>query len=178
MADEIQYVTPDILRTEIEAQDKRFDAKLDAQDKRFDAKLEAQDKRFDAKLEAQDKRFDARLRTELEAQDKRFDARLRTELEAQDKRFDAKLDAFRAEMRASMDALRTEMLDAFTVAVRGFEESTRAHIAALDDKYRDTPPRLTIVEARVDEVVPRVEHIERRLFTPEPPKRRRRAQRR
>jgi hypothetical protein len=148
MADEIQYVTPDILRTEIEAQDKRFDVKLDAQDKRFDAKLEAQDKRFDAKLDAQDKRFDA------------------------------KLDAFRAEMRASMDALRTEMLDAFTVAVRGFEESTRAHIAALDDKYRDTPPRLTIVETRVDEVVPRVEHIERRLFTPEPPKRRRRAQRR
>ena len=95
-----------------------------------------QERKLDARFEAIDRRFEA-IDQRFEAIDQRFEA-IDQRFEAIDQRFEAidqRFDSFRVEVGAEIAR-----------HLGAFEESLRAQIRALDDKYSDLPGRVAKLE--------------------------------
>ena len=103
VADElIDFLPPsgwgDLVRkSDLEATERRLDAKIDALGARLDTKIDALGARLDAKIDALSQRVDA----QIDALSQRVDA----QIDALSQRLDAKIDALGARLDARIDAL-------------------------------------------------------------------------
>lgn len=69
------------------------------------------------------------------------------EMETREHRMLDRMDTMFTALRGDMATMRLELSGELAQYTRAVEESTRAQIAALDDKYADLPRRVTALEA-------------------------------
>lgn len=100
----------------------------------FRAEMAAIDKRFDAV----DKRFDA--------VDQRFDAFEQRMIHSLGQMVIAVSQDLGRQIRASHDQLRVELRTDITQQIQASEERLRGEIRGLDDRYRDLPERVAMLE--------------------------------
>ena len=114
VADElIDFLPPsgwgDLVRkSDLEATERRLDAKIDALGARLDTKIDALGARLDAKIDALSQRVDAQIDALSQRVDAQIDAlsqRVDAQIDALSQRLDAKIDALGARLDARIDAL-------------------------------------------------------------------------
>ena len=98
------------------------------------SELRAEIKELDQSLRAEIKELDQSLRAEI----KELDQSLRAEMKVLDQ-------SLRAEMKAMARALQAEMARLLRARIEQFQTS----IGIFDERYRDLPPRVARVEAKV-----------------------------
>lgn len=69
------------------------------------------------------------------------------EMETREHRMLDRMDTMFTTLRSDMATMRVELTGELAQHTRAIEESTRAQIAALDDKHADLPRRVTALEA-------------------------------
>jgi hypothetical protein len=130
-------VTPKLLEEALTASEARLVAKLTASEARLEAKLTASEARLEAKLTAGEAR-----------QNVKFGA-LETRLVELDARIDARFETQFVQLNLALAQLRIDIAADTLRSIQSVEESYRTRTAAVDDKYRDLPERVTALEHAV-----------------------------
>lgn len=138
-------ITRGELKEEMADFERRIDAKLDA---KLDLFLGALMARLDGRFESIDARFEV-IDRRFEAIDRRFEA-----IDARFDKIERRFDAFRLEVDDRFVQLRADVDRDIARHTSAMTENLRTFIVALDDKYKDRPPRVARLEAAVFPSVP------------------------
>jgi chaperonin cofactor prefoldin len=88
---------------------------------------------------------------------------LREELQQLEERLEQKLDQ---KLDQKLEKLRVQLGDELKAHANAIHESTRAQLAAIDEKYSAIPARVTKLEECCEDLKPRIATLERKVFAP------------
>jgi DNA anti-recombination protein RmuC len=150
-SDDDRPVTRGELRVEIARLEQRFD--------RTDARFDAFEARMDARMKEQFATNEARMQQQFETLAGALDARMQRQFEtlagALDARLQERLDTFASgfevRMRQHIDAVADRLSGELARASLAGGEQTRREIGVVEDRYRDLPARVTLLERELDE---------------------------